>query len=550
MAQVSTSEGSGGGGRSQWYGEQAQRYAETTSADVSEILPQSQPATTDDSPEPDQDQPDTKATRAEKVVTPPAEQAPDQETEAQEAAPLQAQDLEAQDQEAQDQEAQDQEAPVEDPQAEETAADETSAKATRAERVVTPDPRATRAEEIVIPETDETGETAPEEAAPEPPHDAETDTGTEEEAEPAPADEAREEPGAPETPPSHRTRLDLPVQRRPEPEPTPQEPARHAQEGPPPPFEEATPQGSATDEDDVWHYAPERPVDPWFSPSEPPAPAESPRPPAPPGSRAGAWSTPAEAAQDPSALADFFGSDDAYRQDDAYRPAEGYRPDDGYTPDGYGPGDPYRPEAAFGQEGGAQGHAQAMPLPFSLQQGQPYGPHQPPRPTTGIWHPRHLPVGAFVVAYGIAGTLNALFRWNDHKAEIANLLNKTIDSGAGSAGGILVAVHIVEVLLTLIAVAGLVRKRYVWYLPALVGWMAGFGVFVLLDIWAGDLGKLLEHLIYLGGFTILLFLSYALGVKARMNSRAQATGGDPAAGGPPLTRTQELALSALNNWRR
>jgi hypothetical protein len=165
----------------------------------------------------------------------------------------------------------------------------------------------------------------------------------------------------------------------------------------------------------------------------------------------------------------------------------------------------------------------------------------------GQWHRLHTPVGVFLVAFGLTATGNAVLRWSDHRAEIAGLLDQTVGSVAGAAGAILVGAHIVEALLLLIALVGLLRRRSVWYLPAIFGWIAGFVVFAGLDIWAGHLGRLAEHAAYLGGFTILLFLSYALGVKARMNGTVTATAA--ARDNRPLSRTQEIALAALN-WQR
>lgn len=194
--------------------------------------------------------------------------------------------------------------------------------------------------------------------------------------------------------------------------------------------------------------------------------------------------------------------------------------------------------------------APPYPQPAYQQQTPAYPAPTMHRP--GHWHRLHTPVGVFLVAFGLTGTVNAILRWTDHRAEIASLLDQTAGSVAGSAGTILVGVHVVEALLLLIALVGLLRRRSVWYLPAIFGWMAGFGVFAGLDIWAGHLGRLTEHAAYLGGFTILLFLSYALGVKARVNSSRTAAAGPAAAAydNRPLTRTQELALAALNNWQR
>jgi hypothetical protein len=175
----------------------------------------------------------------------------------------------------------------------------------------------------------------------------------------------------------------------------------------------------------------------------------------------------------------------------------------------------------------------------------------PPEPA-GHWHRYHYPVGIFLALYGLTGLLTVVIGWSGHHKEIADYLTRTAGIGTGAATPVLVGLHVIEALLVLVAVAGLLRRRDVWFLPVLLGWVAGFAVFCVLDVWAGTLGLLAEHAVYLAGFTVVLCVSYALGVKARV-------GGAPAPGGPDrrpgpvplnLSRTQEFALSALNRWQR
>lgn len=178
------------------------------------------------------------------------------------------------------------------------------------------------------------------------------------------------------------------------------------------------------------------------------------------------------------------------------------------------------------------------------------------------WHRFHYTVGIFLVAYGAAGFALLAIGWSSRHDEMATYLDKTI--GLGIATSALISAKIVEVLLTLLALAGLLRRRDVWYLPALVGWVAGFAAFCVLDVWSGRYGGLVEHAVYLLGFLLLLAASFAFGVKARV-LRAHAEAAHPADGGPPapgapgrpvggtrmrLTRTQEMALAALNRWQR
>jgi hypothetical protein len=164
-------------------------------------------------------------------------------------------------------------------------------------------------------------------------------------------------------------------------------------------------------------------------------------------------------------------------------------------------------------------------------------------PGTGNWHRFHYPIGAFAIAYGVTGLAGALISWGDRHDELAGYV------GAGLATPALVLVKVVELLLVLLVVAGVARRRDVWFLPALTGWVAGFALFALLDVIKGKWGGLLEHAIYLAVFAFLLFGSYALSVKARVGAPARSKAGDQVRPSG-LTRTQELALEALNRWQQ
>jgi cell division septation protein DedD len=170
----------------------------------------------------------------------------------------------------------------------------------------------------------------------------------------------------------------------------------------------------------------------------------------------------------------------------------------------------------------------------------------------GNWHWFHYPIGIFLVAYGTAGVLLLAIAWGDRHEEMATYLSKTI--GLGIATPALLAVKTVEILLTLLALAGLMRRRDVWYLPALFGWIGGFAVFCVLDLWSGRFGGLVEHVLYLLGFLLVLAVSFALGVKVRVARAEQGpiepSEDRPSTTGMKLTRTQEMALAALNRWQR
>ncbi|HEX6473170.1 MAG TPA: hypothetical protein VF069_29030 [Streptosporangiaceae bacterium] len=188
----------------------------------------------------------------------------------------------------------------------------------------------------------------------------------------------------------------------------------------------------------------------------------------------------------------------------------------------------------------------------------------PEEPSAPGWHPFHYPVGIFLVAYGTAGIPLLAVGWADRHREMATYLAKTVDRavalGPGIATPALIAIKVMEALLTLLALAGLLRRRDVWYLPALLGWIAGFAALCVLDVWSGRFGGFAEHAVYLLGFAVLLAASFVLGVKARVAgfdhgrrppAGSPRLGGRGAAGTPlRLTRTQERALAAINRWRR
>jgi hypothetical protein len=255
----------------------------------------------------------------------------------------------------------------------------------------------------------------------------------------------------------------------------------------------------------------------------------------------------------------------------------------GSTPDRHR--DLTRPDLPLPRSSGSTGAPPASPAPPGSQ---PRGwqplpvPPTPPGPARAAptarrgrnWHRFHYPVGVFLVAYGVTGLVTGALGWDDRREELARYI------GDGLATPGLVAVKAVQALLVVVTVAGLVRRRDVWFLPALAGWTAGFGVFTLLDIFKGNWSGLLEHLVFLAGLGLLLFLSYGLSVRARIGRAAvQPPPPAPAPPGPGasvppglgaptpqapamapappmaahvpdpargLTRTQEFALNAVN----
>ncbi|WP_329519949.1 hypothetical protein [Spirillospora sp. NBC_01491] len=182
--------------------------------------------------------------------------------------------------------------------------------------------------------------------------------------------------------------------------------------------------------------------------------------------------------------------------------------------------------------------------------GPPAAPPAPPARAPSVrtggggstWHRLHLPIGAFLIAYGVTVLLTAALTWGDRRAELEDYFS------SGAAGPALMLVKAAEALLVLAALAAVLRRRDVWLVPPLAGWMAGFAMFSVLDVLGGDLTRLLEHCAYLVGFVALLFLAYGLSAKVQVARAAPGPGGTGPGGG--LTRTQEFALSAISRLQR
>jgi hypothetical protein len=147
--------------------------------------------------------------------------------------------------------------------------------------------------------------------------------------------------------------------------------------------------------------------------------------------------------------------------------------------------------------------------------------------------------------YGLTSLVGGMLSSSNRKMELIKYVP------AGNAGTLLTALKAIEALLLLLCLVGLLRRRYVWFLPSLLGWFGGFAVFCLLDIWKGNLGGLVEHVLYAFVFGLLLFLTYALGAKANAVQRPLPPVHNPVGRAPTgLSRTQEIALNALSRWQR
>ncbi|TDC44904.1 hypothetical protein E1281_32185 [Actinomadura sp. KC345] len=156
------------------------------------------------------------------------------------------------------------------------------------------------------------------------------------------------------------------------------------------------------------------------------------------------------------------------------------------------------------------------------------------------WHRFHYAVGVFLIAYGSTGLISAVLLWGDRQDEIEGYF------GSVPATAVLVLVKVLELALVASAAAGVVLRRDVLLVPPTAGWMAGFAMLAVLDVFTARWGALLPHLLYLAAFVVLLFLSYGLSAKAQLAGAPEDGEGDPPGGGGRLTRTQGFALRAIN----
>ncbi|MEU8796976.1 hypothetical protein [Spirillospora sp. NPDC048819] len=163
-----------------------------------------------------------------------------------------------------------------------------------------------------------------------------------------------------------------------------------------------------------------------------------------------------------------------------------------------------------------------------------------PAPGVATWHRIHYAVGVFLIAYGMTGLVSAVLLWGDRQDEIEGYF------GSVPAAAVLTAVKVIELALVASAVVGVALRRDMLFVPPMAGWMAGFAMFAVLDVFTARWGGLIEHLLYLAAFVVLLFLSYGLSAKAQLANAPKDDGDAVSDSGRRLTRTQEFALQAIN----
>ncbi|GAA3195757.1 hypothetical protein [Actinocorallia longicatena] len=250
--------------------------------------------------------------------------------------------------------------------------------------------------------------------------------------------------------------------------------------------------------------------------------------------------------QQPVAGAAPAAADDQATQQFAVPPAPPQAPPQPYQEPYQEPQHPQQQHTPVPQAHPVQPYQTPVPQQFQTPI-PPQGPYQAPAPQNvparPSWHRQHYAIGVFLVVYGLTNLATGLLGFSNHRRELAGYI------GEGMAGGALLGLKAVEGLILVLTIAGLARRKDVWFLPSLLGWVAGFAAFAVFDVVKGKYGPLLEHGVYAALFFVLLVVSHGLSAKVRRTAPAPvAAQQDPSV--PGLSRTQEIALNALTRWQR
>ncbi|MCO6006482.1 hypothetical protein NE236_15965 [Actinoallomurus purpureus] len=160
------------------------------------------------------------------------------------------------------------------------------------------------------------------------------------------------------------------------------------------------------------------------------------------------------------------------------------------------------------------------------------GSHSPV-PGAG-WHRLHYPVGVFLIVFG-ATRVGSLLDWSGRHRDAARMLGV----GDGAVTALLGVSAVGELLLTLVAVLAVSRRRDVWLLVALAGWLAEFLVLAVVAGVAGDVPRLAEHGLFLVAFGGLLAATYRWSGATRVSGRPGAP--DAVVSAPPQPALATLA---------
>lgn len=160
----------------------------------------------------------------------------------------------------------------------------------------------------------------------------------------------------------------------------------------------------------------------------------------------------------------------------------------------------------------------------------------------------HVPACAFLILFGVAKLAEFLDWSRLHRDAVAML-----GLGSGTVTGLLLAGKGAELLLTALAVLGLVRRHPVWPLAALAGWTADLALLTVVAAVGGDLGRVLEHGLTFLVMAALLTVMYR-SVRSERPKEAPGSAERPVEpgwlDGPPADGTrQDLRVSDADATR-
>lgn len=126
------------------------------------------------------------------------------------------------------------------------------------------------------------------------------------------------------------------------------------------------------------------------------------------------------------------------------------------------------------------------------------------------WSRLFIPVGVFLAVFGVLNFAELPFGWKDRQQQVGRYLDATLELGADWVMPVIWIAKLVELVLGLVAVAALVRRSTRWLAAAVVGWLAWFTLFTVMDVWAADRVELQEHTVYFAMFAVLLVLIFVV----------------------------------------
>jgi hypothetical protein len=131
------------------------------------------------------------------------------------------------------------------------------------------------------------------------------------------------------------------------------------------------------------------------------------------------------------------------------------------------------------------------------------------------WSRMFLPIGVFLALFGVLNFAELPLGWKDRQQQVGRYLDATLELGADWVMPVIWLAKLVELALGLVAVAAVLRRSTRWLAAAVVGWLAWFTLFTVMDVWAADRVELQEHTVYFVMFAVLLGLIFVVSAVER-----------------------------------